>query len=195
MKKREKQGSRWNPFRYGMLSWLWKCYISPFSWPPAMFGYTPAEDIPLRANPVTWEMVLLPHFKFEHPKILKIGNQIFVKYLGADDDYVAKGLAAYTEAMSKGEYFDIWDHFMITVTEEEREDILNYLEKNPQWVVHFDEKEKVHRIEHMAVSANAKLAAVKRIRQESIEAVAHSKDVGKEMDDTWGRYDRAVRNV
>ena len=79
---------RLNPFRYGLIGWLWKCLLSPIAWLPALFGYTPPEDIPLREDTERWRLVLCPLFFNEHKKILKTGNAIFSAF-GVDKDYVA----------------------------------------------------------------------------------------------------------
>lgn len=170
---------RLNPFRYGLIGWLWKCLLSPIAWLPALFGYTPPEDIPLREDTERWRLVLCPLFFNEHKKILKTGNAIFSAF-GVDKDYVAIGLQDWSKAVSNGDLWNIEDYFSIMATEPERIDILEYLKKNPHFSISYDEMKEVQELEYRAESSAWKVKRLRQIREQAVQELGAAKTLSSD---------------
>ena len=161
--------ARLNPFGFGLIGWIWKCALSPIGFIFMIFGYTPPE---LEDEPdpdlATFRMVLLPAPGVDKKKLLKTGNEIF-RAFGAENDYVANGLAHLQEAFTNGQSGDIWDHFSIYVTQSQRTDLLKHLKGSSYWRVYYDEYKHSVEVEQYENSWRKRRAAVK-------EAAARSED-------------------
>lgn len=172
--------------KYGW-GWLWKSWASPIGFFCRLFGllvgWVPKEDRKPEVAEGEYRFSIMPVAGYGMKELVETGKRLFSKY-GETKESIAETLSAWQEAMMNDEWIDIADHFTMTVTKEQRDQLIADLGKSKCWRICHDEyadieEEADHLLKRLL--RNKTRDEIVKDLAESLEKTPMTKDTISEM--------------